>query len=116
MVLLSTIIPGASYAAGSFSLPWTALNTAAGTTTTATDSFERLLFALIQIVFVKGQAGTFNQTNLGCEVSSLSESVGVWETSSNVFSDRLLSSALCTFDQGAFLTTLTPSGDTVSNK
>ncbi|KAG5181859.1 hypothetical protein JKP88DRAFT_278600 [Tribonema minus] len=62
-MLIATAIPGASYSAGVFSIPWTALAAITTNDTTAIDSFERLMFALNECVLEKQNVGTFTQTH-----------------------------------------------------
>lgn len=116
MVAIASMIPGASYAAGTFSIPWSAITAITTSDTAAVDSYERLLHALIMVLFEKQTAGTATQVNCGAEVSSVSESVGVVEVTANTFSDRLLWSALVTFDCGGTLTPLLINGDSVQSR
>jgi hypothetical protein len=113
MPTIASIIPGASYAAGAFTIPWTAISAITTNDTVAVDSFEALVHGLVMCLFEKQNAGTITQVNSGLEVSSVSQSVGVVETSANTFSDRLLFSALLTWDCGATLTPILVDGDTL---
>ena len=101
-MLIASLIPGASYSAGVYSLPTTALATASGLTITASDSVEKLYYALLQILNVKGVAGTLTQVNAGVEASSRSSTTSVWETSANTFVSKPIVTFLATvaFDTG----------------
>jgi hypothetical protein len=99
-MLISVAIPGASYSAGVFSIPWTALNTILTNDGSAVDSFERLIEALVTTIIEKTTSGAFTQPLLGVEVSSTSLGTGVWETPANTFSQHTLLSTVLTFDMG----------------
>lgn len=115
-MLISTIMPGASYANSTFTIPWSSISDLTTNDVTASDSFERLLHGLIMVVLEKQNNGTLTQVNCAAEVSSVSQSQGVVETATNTFSDRLLWSALVTFDCGGTLTPLYLDGDTVQSR
>lgn len=114
-MLIATALPGASFAAGAFTIPVTALNSGMTNPINSVDSFERLVHSLLTVLYQKGLAGTLTQVNCGAEVSSASLSTGTWETSTNVFADRLLQNFLVTFDAGATLTPILVDGDTVTS-
>jgi hypothetical protein len=114
-MLISAAIPGASYASGVYTIPISALNTILTQDINSMDSFERLVFALLQVIYEKQTAGTFAQPTCGVEISSTSLSSGTWETSTNVFADRLLSNFLVSFDAGSTLTPLLLDGDTITS-
>lgn len=94
MVAIASLVPSCSYAAGTFTIPWTAINAATSVDSVAADSAERLLHDLLTILFEKQNAGTIDQTKCGVEISSVSVTQGTWETSVNSFSDRILQSFL----------------------
>jgi hypothetical protein len=97
-MLTATFLPGATYSAGVFTIPWTALNTAVVTDALATDSVEMLTYMLLELVKEKQDAGTITQPNCSMEVSQKSLSMnGVWETATNTFSTKSLCSFLVTF-------------------
>ena len=104
-MLISALIPGASYAAGAFTIPWASLNSLLTNQVTAADSAERLILALAQVIQAKQDAGTIQQYNFGAEVSSKSISKSTWEASINNFSDVTVVSYLLSFNLGttAFL-------------
>ena len=102
MVLISNFITGATYSAGSMTLTWTQINTqltALGVTNvTATDSVERLIWALLAILAGKQTAGTLSQPTIGCEVSQMGITNGsVWETATNTFTTTDVLSILASF-------------------
>jgi hypothetical protein len=118
-MLVNNFCTGCSFAAGAYTIPISALNTAltaAGCQTIATtESTERLLHALLTLLLAKGNSGALTQYNMGCEVSNASLSMSSWETAQNVFSDRLVQSMLVSWDAGASVAQLLIDGDTVSS-
>lgn len=114
-MLIATAIPGCTYSASTFTIPWSALNSSTTVDTTAADSFERLLHNLLTILFEKQNAATITQVNCGVEISSTSLSLNSWETATNVFSDRTVQSFLVSFDTGSSVTPLLVDGDSVTN-
>jgi hypothetical protein len=116
MVAIATMIPGATYASSTFTIPWSAIAAITTVDATASDSFEKLVHALLMALFEKQNAGTVTQVTCGAEISSVSQSVGVVEVTANTFSDRLLWSALVTFDCGSTLTPLLINSDTVQSR
>lgn len=109
-MLISAFVPGCSYATtGSVSIssptyiiPVSGINALLGSASIGTgDSAERLLYGLIQALYVKQQAASINQTNLGVEVSNKSLSRNIWESSVNVFSDVTLANFLVSCNMGA---------------
>ncbi|KAG5176400.1 hypothetical protein JKP88DRAFT_282763 [Tribonema minus] len=116
IMLIATALPGASFTAGAFTIPVTALNSGmTNPPVNSMDSFERLVHSLLTVVYQKGLAGTLSQVNCGAEVCSASLSAGTWETSTSVFSDRLLQNFLVTFDAGATLMPILVDRDTVTS-
>ena len=93
-MLIASLVPGASYTSGTFTIPLSALTTSSGLTITASDSVEKLVYALLQTMSVKAIAGTLTQVNAGVEVSSRSSTSSVWETSTNNFAPITLVSFL----------------------
>jgi methylmalonyl-CoA mutase N-terminal domain/subunit len=114
-MIISSFIPGASYSAGVFTIPWTALNAATSVDTSPIDSAERFLQNLLTVLHERNTANTLTQPTFSAEVASTSLSVGTWETSTSNFSDRLIQSFLVCFDAGASLTPLLVDGDTITN-
>jgi hypothetical protein len=98
MVKVSTVLPGASYASGVFSIPWTSLNAILTTPITPIDSFEAMLFAITEALFQRQTDGFITQPTVSCEISARSYSKGVWEESTGVFSSADLLSTLITYD------------------
>ena len=102
MVALATFIPSATYSAGTMTVTWAQINsalTAAGVTTvTATDSVERLIFALLSLLAAKQVNGTLSQPTCGCEVSQQGiTNNSVWETTTNTFTTSDIASILTSF-------------------
>jgi hypothetical protein len=116
---VNSFCAGLSFSAGTYTVPIASINTqltALGAPTIATtDSIERLMAALLQILYLKGQAGTITEINSGHQVSTISNSVGSWEVSSNTYSDRLISSYLYSADMGSGTTTLVLDADGVTS-
>lgn len=100
-MLISALIPGASYASGTFTIPWTSVNALITNQIVAADSAERLILALAQIIDAKQKAGTLQQYNFGAEVSSKSISTSTWETAVNTFSDVTVISYLLSWNFGS---------------
>jgi hypothetical protein len=50
---ISTLLPGASYSSGSFVIPFSAINAILTTPITSEDSFEKLLFGLLEVVYAR---------------------------------------------------------------
>lgn len=96
MVLTATLIPGASYASGTFTIPWTALNTILPASITAADNIEKLIYALLQVVYTKQTAATptVSQSTLACEISAKQNSLSTWEFPANTFSQVYLTAFL----------------------
>lgn len=101
MVLtISQFITGASYSSGTFSIPWTSINTALTTAPdiTAADDASKFVYALLEILKEKNDAATLGQKDCAMEVTQKSvSSGGIWETSSNTFSNRNICSFLVSF-------------------
>ena len=97
MAPIASVIPGASYASGTFTIPVSALNNLLSSQFTASDSLEKLTYALLEIVHQGQIAGTVTQRNLAFEVSSKSASTSVWEKILNTFSNVHIVSYLTTF-------------------
>ena len=64
-MLIASLVPGASYTSGTFTIPLSALARNSGLTITATDSVEKLLYALLQIMSVKTIARTDRDAHTG---------------------------------------------------
>jgi hypothetical protein len=116
MVLVASMIPGASYTSATFTIPWSALTALTTVDATPIDSFERLLHTLLTIVHEKCTANTITQVSCGVEVASKSLSVGTWEgPTANSFADILVDSFLVCFSAGSSLTPLLINSNTVTN-
>ena len=111
MVAIATVIPGASYASGTFSIPWTALNAILSNDVTAVDNFEKLLYALLQCVNEKQILGSVTQPTLACEVANKAVQTGQWEYPANTFSDVTLVNFLAAFN---FSTSLLENGTNIA--
>lgn len=85
-MLLSTLIPSTTYSSGTYSLSWTninsALTAAGGSTISAGDSAERLIYALLQLIQLRQNNGTLTDPLIGMKVSNsgITQSSS-WETS-----------------------------------
>jgi hypothetical protein len=98
MVAIGTVFPGCSYAAGTFTIPISALNATLATDwNTSTDSFERLLYALTAGLRQLNQDGTLTQPACFAEVSNSSVSQSLWETGTNVFEQKTLQNFVVSF-------------------
>jgi hypothetical protein len=97
MAPIATIISGITYSAGSYTIPDSALNTALLKGYTGDGSLERLIYALIQIVYEKNQAGSLSAYQAAVEVSNKVTQSSVWEKTQNVFTNATLVSMLVSF-------------------
>ncbi len=97
MAPIASIIPGASYSLGTFSIPVSALTTASGLSIPSADRFEYLLYGLLASLKTKQDGGTVSQVTCAAEISARSVSNSVWETSLNTFSDVYLVNFLASF-------------------
>jgi len=105
---IATLIPGASYSSGTYTIPISALNTAlTNDWTSSSDDASRLIYCLLQILEDAGTAGTVTQQNCSCEVSSSSVASSTWESTTDTYVDVTLRSKIVSF---AFDETIT-SGD-----
>ena len=101
-MLTATFIPSATYTSGTFSISWTNLNAAivaaGGTSITAADSVERLLYALLQLVQLKQVNGTITDINSGVKISNagITQS-SAWETSNATFTTCDIQSLVAAF-------------------
>jgi uncharacterized protein (DUF2384 family) len=95
---VSTLIPGASYASSSFTIPFSAINAILTTPITAEDSVEKLLFGLLEVVYARQKDGFITQPTLSCEISNRAAQQSVWEESTGVFSNADLLSHLVSFN------------------
>jgi hypothetical protein len=98
---IATLLPGATYSSSSFTIPFTAINSILTTQITAEDSFEKLLFGLLEVVYQRQKDGFITQPTLSLEISNRAAQQGVWEETSGVFSNADLLSHLVTFDMDA---------------
>lgn len=110
---IASFLPGASYASGTFTIPWTAINGVLATDITAADDTAKLLYALMQCLHEKQVAGTITQPTLACEIGNKSVTTGVWETSTNNFTSKYLVNHLLstsfdsiTVESGASITSI----------
>lgn len=108
-MLISTFLPGASYASTgtvtisspTYVIPVSAVNTVLGSNPIGTaDSTERLLYGLLQALYLKNQSTSVTQTNLGVEVSNKSLTTNIWEGSTNVFGTVTLANFLFSCNLG----------------
>jgi hypothetical protein len=97
MAPIATIIPGVTYSAGSYTIPDSALNTNLLKGFTGNGSLERLVYALIQIIYEKNQSGSLSAYQAAVEVSNKVQQSSVWEKSQNVFTNATLVSMLVSF-------------------
>ena len=97
MAPISSIVPGITYSAGSYTIPDSALNTALLKGFSGDGSLERLVYALIQIIYEKNQAGSLTAYQAAVEVSNKVNQDSVWEKTQNVFTGAKLVSMLVSF-------------------
>jgi hypothetical protein len=95
---ISTLIPSASYSAGSFTISFSAINAILTTPITSEDSFEKLLFGLLEVVYTRQKDGFLSQPLISVEVNSRSYTASIWEESPNVFSTADILSHLVSFN------------------
>ena len=116
-MLTATFIPSATYASGAFTLSWTNINAAlvaaGGTAITASDSVERLLFALLQLLQLKQANGTVTDILSGVKVANagITQSSS-WETSTATFTTCDIQSLVAAFRLTG--STLQPGGNVAS--
>jgi hypothetical protein len=97
MAPIATIIPGASYANSTYTIPVTALNSALLKPFVANGSFEQICYSLLEILYEKYQAGSLAQYQVAAEVSNKVVQSSIFEKSQNVFSNCTLVSMLTSF-------------------
>lgn len=91
-MLISEFLPGASYSADAFTVPYSALNAVMTQPMTAGDSAEKLLYGLLEAL----KRSAISQPDAAMEVSSKSSGQSIWETTQGVFSDvKLVSYVVC---------------------
>jgi hypothetical protein len=95
---ISTLIPGSSYGSSSFTIPYSAINGILTTPISAEDSFEKLLFGLLECVYARQKDGYITQPNLSCEISARQAAQSVWEEVNGVWSSADILSHLVTFN------------------
>jgi hypothetical protein len=95
---IATLIPGASYSSGSFSIPFTAINAILTTPITSEDSVEKLLFGLLEVVFFRQKDGFITQPTLSLEISNRAAQQGLWEETPGIFSNADILSHLVSFN------------------
>jgi hypothetical protein len=95
---VSTLIPSTLYSSGTFSISFSAINAILTTPITAEDSFEKLLFGLLECVYQRQKDGFITQPNLSCEISARQAQQSVWEEADGVFSNADILSHLVTFN------------------
>lgn len=66
---LSTILPGASYSSGVWTIPVTAINNILTTPVTGKDNFEVLLMSLLDVLWRRGEDGFIQQWTCSAEVN-----------------------------------------------
>ena len=91
MVAIATLLPGCSYASGTFTVPVSALDM------TASDSAEKLIYGLLESLQELQTVGTLSQRSAAVEISNKSVQSSVWEKTLNVFSNVTLISYLVSF-------------------
>jgi hypothetical protein len=86
-MIISMALPGASWSSvnSSFTIPYSALNASLTTSMTAADSFERLLFGLLETLHFRSKDGFITQVNCSASPDARSSSQSVTETATNVF-------------------------------
>ena len=100
-MLIANALPGASYAAGVFSIPWTAISSATtNDVASAVDSYEKFLFGLLMAHYERQNSGAITQVNCAIEIANVSISSGSFETATNVFSDVTLHNFLVSASLG----------------
>jgi hypothetical protein len=97
MVAIATLLPGCSYASGTFTVPVSALNAALINDMTASDSAEKLIYGLLESLQELQTVGTLSQRSAAVEISNKSVQSSVWEKTLNVFSNVTLISYLVSF-------------------
>lgn len=71
---------------------------AGGSALTASDSVEKLLFALLQLIQLKQANGTMTDVNAACKVASAGITQSTqWETSTNIFTTVDVQSLVAAF-------------------
>jgi hypothetical protein len=95
---VSTVIPGASYASSTFSIPFSAINAILTTPITSEDSVEKLLFGLLEVVYTRQKDGFLSQPLISVEVSNRAAQQSVWEETPNLFSTADILSHLVSFN------------------
>jgi hypothetical protein len=95
---VSSLVPGASYSSGTFSIPYSAINAILTTPITSEDSVEKLLFGLLEVVYARQKDGFITQPNLSCEISARQATSSVWEETTGVFSNADILSHLVSFN------------------
>jgi hypothetical protein len=95
---ISTLLPGASYSSGSFVIPFSAINAILTTPITSEDSFEKLLFGLLEVVYARQKDGFVTQPTLSLEISNRAAQQSVWEEITGVFSNADILSHLVSFN------------------
>ena len=108
-MLVSVFLPGCSYAttgtatitSPTYIIPVSAINTVLGSSPIGTgDAAERLIYGLCQALFLLNKAGTLTQTNLGCECANKSLTSGIYENTSNNFTNVTLANFLISSNVG----------------
>lgn len=116
-MIISTFLPGASYAttgtvtitSPTYVIPVSAINTVLGSSPIGTgDAAERLIYGLCQALFLLNKAGTLTQTNLGCECANKSLTAGVYENTTNVFTNVTLANFLISSNLGTTVVSENP--------
>jgi hypothetical protein len=95
---LSQIIPGCTYASGTWSIPASALNAILSSPiSTSVDNGAAFLYSLLECIYVQQQNGTLQnyQAAVSCDAKNSTKSV--YEISQNTFSSVSLVSYLISF-------------------
>jgi hypothetical protein len=70
MVAVATLLPGCSYASGTFTVPVSALNAALINDMTASDSAEKLIYGLLESLQELQTVGTLSQRSAAVDISN----------------------------------------------
>jgi hypothetical protein len=105
MCLTATALPGATFSANVWTIPLTALNAVLANDMTGTvDSFERLVYGLLQVVQERQAAGQLTAPTIAMSIDNKQITSSVYETTTNNFVPVQLVSFLSSF---AFTNTTT---------
>jgi hypothetical protein len=86
-MLLNTFLPGASYSAGAWHIPVSAVNSVLTSSVTGKDSAELLIFSLLEVLYQRQKDGFLTQPTISLECSNRAIGQSVWEEAPNNFSN-----------------------------